>query len=110
MRRVAVIGVAMVLSVSASAESVRETVAAKYGEAVAIAERCPALAINSARMSAYLLGLNLTLDDAMKGLIEINRNRALTTLHDRSDADACAVGEMLYGPKGTNGPHLLKWE
>lgn len=100
-----------ILANVACAESVRETVARKYGEAIAIASRCPTLTTNTTWMSAYLAALGLSIDDAdFKTLVEINHNRVLTELYDRSEADICAVGEMLYGPKGTNAPRLLKQE
>jgi hypothetical protein len=90
------------------ASDARDTVARKYGEAMAIAELCPTLAFNNGRATVYLAAANIAFDDTFKSVATVSHNRTLTDLYGKSADDVCLVGEALYGPEGTNGPRLLE--
>ncbi|RWK61822.1 MAG: hypothetical protein EOR85_12855 [Mesorhizobium sp.] len=89
------------------AEDQMEIVTRKFGEAMALGQVCGTLKANTAMMTLYTIGLGYTLDDEMKARIAVNFGKSLAVIDGRSEADACVVGEMLYGKKGTNAPGLL---
>lgn len=92
----------------AVADNARDTIARKYGEAMALAELCTDLRFNSSRATVYLAAANIEFDDTFKAVATVSHNRTLTDLTGKNADDICLVGEALYGPKGTNGPGLLE--
>lgn len=101
----AALGVALVGQ--AFGADTRDTVARKFGEAFALAERCPTLKPNTTRMGIYTTALGVKVDTAFEGVVTVWHNRALTELYEVSDADTCTLGSLRYGAKGSEGPGLL---
>ncbi|MCA0275844.1 MAG: hypothetical protein LCH86_07565 [Proteobacteria bacterium] len=91
----------------AQGSETRDTVARKFGEAFALADRCLSLKANTTRMGAYTALLGLKVDATFESVVTVWRNRTLTELVEASDADACRLGQMRYGAKGSEGPGLL---
>ena len=85
----------------------RLTVARKFGEAFAIAERCPALAANLDRMGTASAALGIEIDGGFKAVMMVWKNRTLTELSGVSEVDVCNLGRWRYGAAGTEGPRLL---
>lgn len=93
---------------SSLADNARDTIARKYGEAMALAELCTDLRFNSGRATVYLAAAHIEFDDTFKAVAAVSHNRTLTELYGKQADDVCLVGEALYGSKGTNGPGLLE--
>ncbi len=106
-RLVAAIGLSAGMLATALAGSLRDTVAEKYGEAMAIAAMCPSLAIDDTMMALYATSLGVVFDDTFKAVLTIHHNRALTDLHDRREAAICATGRYLFGEDGVSAPGIL---
>lgn len=85
----------------------RDTVARKFGEAFAFAERCPSLKPDTVRMGVYSTALGLKVDKTFESVMTVWHNRTLTDLVDVSSADACSLGRHRYGAEGSEGPGLL---
>lgn len=107
MRRLVIAAVAALWCGIAFAQPTRDVVAQKYGEAMAIAARCPILQIDSTVMALYATGLGVVFDDTFKAVMTIHHNRALTDIHDRSEAAICASGLYLFGEDGISAPGIL---
>jgi hypothetical protein len=92
------------------AESQRDIVAKKYGDAMAAAEACQTLKFNSSRGSLYIVALGLKFDDKFQAIVKKQRAKALDGFRERSQMAVCQAGLFLYGPEGTEAPGLLEAE
>ncbi len=107
-RAIAVAAIVLAGTGAAWSENTRDIVARKYGQAMAMADRCPTLRFNSSRGSLYIVSLGVPFDKTFEAVMTVHRNRALTEMDGYSRETVCKTGVLLFGPKGTEAPRLLE--
>jgi hypothetical protein len=109
--RVLVMMTALLCASAARADAV-DNVVKKAGEAMALADLCPALKLDDNRIAMVLLLSGVALDDIEPGKRRFNQMAgamaiARAGLKKSSQAAICFTGTYLYGPQGLNAPGFL---
>ena len=101
----------LVLLAAAPAVSASEDVlryAQIAGEAKAFAKVCPVLAFDSAAVTQWGVARGLAENSVKWSDAEFFYGRTIAAWQARSEADACAAAERLYGPEGRMAKGILK--
>lgn len=78
------------------------------GEAKAFAKVCPRLAFDGAAVTQWGAGHGVAETDVKRSDAEFFYGKTIAAWQARSEADACAAAERLYGPDGEMAKGILK--
>jgi hypothetical protein len=79
----------------------------KMAEATALDLKCPTLKIAAAQMTTSVMRAGVFVDDALMDEVNVQTKELLVQMKDADEREACDLGWVLYGPKGSNAADSL---